>query len=337
MLPPAYRRIAGRARAYLELARIELAGFSFVAVMGALSAGGTALSIPDAAVLFFCNILLVAFGFVHNDYADLQVDRASQRKERPLVRGSVSPMEALTISWVTFLINPLVAHLWFRNPWATGALLISELLAALYNLTSKRAVGADAFYAASAGALCLFGVLARGGPGAIPLIVVGLMFLEHLFFNIASGQLKDLRLDHAAGVRTLAVISSREINGALKVGPLFRATAFTVKAATIVLVFAPFMLGKLPANPFQVALLLCMALGALVLTVKLLYTDTDQRLRILNTTRMQETLSKAMIPIMLLPLIGIAWLLVLTVTPVLWFGFFHYLLDREILSNPKTF
>ncbi len=336
------RLLSKTIRSFLITARIELAGFSFVAVIGAMTVCGKTIPLSDTLMLFVFNVLLVIFGFIHNDYEDLDIDkRLPELSNRPLVNGSVSRRQARYWSISLFILALLLAHLYFRDT-RTSVLFFSALfLAAVYNKLSKRILGADIFYGLSSGALFLFGAAAVSGGhesfSIFTLLMTGVMVLEHLFFNIASGQLKDVRFDRAAGVKTLAVALSRVENGVTHIHPAFKALCLAIKLTTYSIIFSLFFFSIIPVYRWQIILLALFTCGSFFLSVTLLYTPIEQREKILDCSRKQEVFSKSLTPMVLLPQIGIFWLLIFTVGPVIWFSFFNYLLNREFLGNPKTF
>ncbi len=329
-------------RNFLITARIELAGFSFVSVIGAMTVCGTAIAISDIFMLFTFNALLVIFGFIHNDYEDLEIDkRLPELSNRPLVNGSISPKQALYCSVILFILPLMLAHLYFNN-YRTSFLFFSALtLAAMYNKFSKSILGADIFYGLSSGALFLFGASAvsqgQSSFSVFTLLMTLVMVLEHLFFNIASGQLKDVRFDRQAGIKTLAVALSRVENGVTHIQPAFKALCFSIKIITYSVIFSLFFFSILPIYTWQITLLVLFTCGSFFLTITLLNTPIEQRDKILEYSRKQEMFSKSLIPMVLLPQIGIVWLLLFTIGPVIWFSFFNYMLNREFLGNPKTF
>lgn len=331
-----------RLKAYGALARIELAGFSFVAVIGGFAAAGRALPLRDVLGLFGANVLLVIFGFVHNDFMDVEVDRLSREEiERPLVDGAVSRRSAGILSAILLVANPVVFGFVFHDWPAAAVLFLAQVLAGVYNVYSKTFPGADVFYALSAALLCLSGALAALAPGArvppLAWVIIAVMFAEHLFFNIVAGGMKDLTLDSRAGVRTLVLALSRREGDTLRVSPVFRAGAMGLKLASVLLVFVPFVRPGLAGHPFQWVILVVLAAGTLFHAWKLLAHDPADRQGILDLTRKEETLCKALVPVMLVSVVGVPWAVTIVMFPVLWFLFFNFLMHGALLTNPRSF
>ncbi len=323
------------------MARIELAGFSFVAVIGAMTLVGRDIEFFDVCMLFLFNVLLVIFGFIHNDYEDYEIDcRLPELKHRPLVNGSISRKSAFISSIILFLVPAGGSYLIYGFH-ASLLLTIALILAGLYNKFSKKLLGADIFYGTSAGFLFLFGTTALTSQpfsfSIFSLAMAAIMVLEHLFFNIGSGQLKDVNFDRAAGVTTLAVKMSHIKQGTTIIHTGFKIICLVIKLLTYFILFSLFVFHILPVYTWQIVLLVLFTTGSLILTVKLIQTPVEEREKVLEYSRKQEMFSKSLIPMVLLPEIGFIWLLVFTIGPIIWFSAFNYLLNREFLGNPKTF
>jgi len=70
-----------------------------------------------------------------NDYFDLDIDRVN-RPERPLVKGNLTPLQALTISWIEFGVGCLLALL--INISAFVIVLVVSGIIILYSFKLKR-------------------------------------------------------------------------------------------------------------------------------------------------------------------------------------------------------
>jgi 4-hydroxybenzoate polyprenyltransferase len=327
------------------MARIELGGFSMVCILGGLAVEGGDLSWQQGAGLFLGNLFLVILGFVHNDYMDMDIDRRlDQLKKRPLVSGIISPSEARIMSWVVGLGNLILMGLWFRNPAAVAVMALAEGFCLLYNRFSKRVLGADLLYAASAACLALFGSVAVS-PARSPMpdltlwitVVAAIQFLEHLFFNVVSGQLKDLEYDREAGVMTLAVRFSEQTESGTRLAAGFRLGALGVKALSMSLIFLPALLGQVTYASWQWGVLGGLAAASLLRSFSILTPVLLDRKVILHRTKRQEMASKAMLPLLLLPWIGWGWMLMIIGLPMIWYAGWNYTLNRKFFGDPVTF
>ena len=72
---------------YARLLRLPgLGGLATPAIFGAISAG--IIELPLLAIIFLIGIFTVIYGFVLNDYADVEIDKlTSELYDRPLGQG----------------------------------------------------------------------------------------------------------------------------------------------------------------------------------------------------------------------------------------------------------
>jgi len=82
---------------YARLLRLPgLGGLSIATVFGAISVG--VYDIKTLSILFLIGAFSAVYGFVLNDYADVEVDKLSRDlSNRPLVKGTISKKTALLI------------------------------------------------------------------------------------------------------------------------------------------------------------------------------------------------------------------------------------------------
>ncbi|NIP35477.1 MAG: hypothetical protein GWN39_10970, partial [Thermoplasmata archaeon] len=163
----------GPVQARLRLMRVQtMALTALVPVVGALVFMGEPSSgtvppagevVPELMALFVTGALLHVFGFVLNEWADLEVDRASKDlQDKPLVSGAISPDEAKWIAVLAAVGTFLALGFVTFDPWAHGALLGSVLLGGAYDLWGKR-MPLDVLLAGSITLLLLSGAIALGG------------------------------------------------------------------------------------------------------------------------------------------------------------------------------
>lgn len=334
-----------RLKEFSRLLRIEYLGFSCVCVIGALSAVGRELTIADGILLFLINMCSISWGFVHNDYCDIGYDSGSETlKGRPLVKGSITPGEALLVIGVCLVIVVALATLFYGRPLPLIILFLSMPLAAIYNRYSKKLAGSDFFFAASAALLCLFGATAVSVTtnaiidiSKLVWVLVAIEFVDHLFFNIAGG-LKDLEIDRNSGARTTPLIMGITVakDRTITIPARFKILMMTIKLLTVALVFLPFLFFALPFHPIQMLLLAGTAVLALYNTWKLLGIEVFDRRKVAYQIVRQENACKALVPLMLVSYIGIYWFLFFLIAP-LWFIFFNSLLNNMAFAPPKTF
>ena len=200
--------------------------------------------LPELVILFVVGALFHVFGFVLNEWADLEVDRASgDLQDKPLVSGAVPHDEAKRTAIVAALATfPVLALVTF-DPWTHVALLCAVLAAVAYDLRGKR-VPLDVLLAGSITLLLLTGAMALGGfdPSYAPHVTLlacvgGLQFLQNLYQNAVEGGLKDADHDALAGARTYAAVLGVAVDGEGKLvgGRVFNGSSLLMKAAQITL------------------------------------------------------------------------------------------------------
>ncbi|MBN2449851.1 MAG: UbiA prenyltransferase family protein [Lentisphaeria bacterium] len=333
------------AREFCRLARLEGGGFSVVAVFGALAVQGGSLPITLAAGLFCVNLLFLLGACVHNDLADMEVDRQAEKlSTRPLVKGLISRQAAALLWGSCWLGALLLARLLTPRPTAIVMLVAAMGFAFLYNRFSKRFSGSDLFFACSAALLCLYGSRTAGAqaplggaPHTLLAAVVGIVFLDHLVFNALEGGLKDLGSDAHAGASTLVRrFLAADRNGRLHFTRAGRVFFLGLKACSVGLALLPSAVAGTPVYAWQVVALGATAGLTLALTGQLVCGQASDRRRIFRLTLMQETACRTLVPLMLARVAGPEWTLLLVLIPLLWFLVTNPLLNGSLFWNTKT-
>lgn len=336
--------LLARLREYGRLARLEGGGFAVVALFGAFAAGGAALETPKIVGLFIVNLLFLLGGCLHNDLADAAVDRQAEKlKDRPLVRGTISRPQAAWATVACFLGCLLLAWCLAPSVVVVSVLAASIALALLYNSFSKRIFGADMFFAVSAALLCVYGgmtAVSDGGMlhalGGTLWAVAAVILIDHFFFNAVEGGLKDFESDARVGAPTIARCGFRVSQGALRLAPGAKAFFLALKAASVLLVFLPFVAFGCPSWTCQLVALGVASALTLLFTWKILGVGALDRQRIGRLTRMQEMACRALVPLLLARVAGVGWMAALILVPFAWFLIFNYILHGNVISNPKT-
>ena len=190
------------------------------------------VQIITLVVLFIIGILMHIFEFVLNEYIDLDVDRRSpDLKEKPLVKGSVSPLAALVVVIVAMTLSYLMAILFFFDLWTMIFLTLAFEFGAIYDIFGKRFAGSDFMLALWIFFFCLFGASTISHNfTAILILVAGLGFFQILFNNAIEGGLKDSDHDASAGAKTLAnSLGVQVINGKPVIPTQFKVVSYAIK------------------------------------------------------------------------------------------------------------
>lgn len=344
---------------YLKLARsFNLALTAVGPVLGALAMGEQ--SLLRLAMLFIVGTGAHVYGFVLNDYIDMQIDGLSgELRQRPLVSGTITPRAALSFALSGLVVMLLLGYLSMSvssslnttagllvvgRPRVMAVLVIAAILATIYNLVSKQLPGMDIFVAGAVFFLCVFGAASTAGDidyvSRLGWIVCTLGGLQVVFMNIVAGGLKDIDHNSKGGGKTLAVALGCKVSGnegRLTIPPPFRALAYVIQIIYLLVLFSPFVLGLLGQSPLEMLLLLAVLIAisaAMLGTSYMLLNQTDfRRDRMRKFIGTHYILNYILVPIMLAPLSP--YILLLTLVPPLGF-----LLSNKLLAGaamkPKT-
>ncbi len=223
--------------------------FGAAVFLGAVTEGDGVVAVEDLEVLvplFLVGVCFHVFGFVLNEWADVEVDRASDDlAAKPLVSGAVSQREALGAAVGGALLCYLFLALVTLEPLPHMMLTLGILLGGAYDLWGKGRP-LDVVLAGSLTALLVTGALATDRPDLGSLRhwsilggLVGLQFLQNLFENAVEGGLKDADHDLRAGARTMAVVMGTQVVG----GRLVPSRGFVATAVGMKVVHACLLLG----------------------------------------------------------------------------------------------
>jgi len=136
-------------KAIWELLRLEHGVMIAIAILiGSLIAlRGEGFPAFDKFILtFFTALFLEASTFALNDYYDLEIDKKNKRKDRPLVRGDISPRSALYFFFILFPLGIICSF--FVNYSCFIIALITALLAVVYDAKMKKIKLLGNFYIA---------------------------------------------------------------------------------------------------------------------------------------------------------------------------------------------
>jgi 4-hydroxybenzoate polyprenyltransferase len=257
-------------------------------VLGAyLAVGGQALHLPQVWLAALVVALVVAFGFVINDYADRELDRLS-KPWRPIPQGSVTPGTAFWLACVIALL--VVGSSWLFDPARRVLVLTNLSLTALYALQLKRTVlVGNVAIACLNSSVLLFGGLTVG---SVPPVLWAACWMSFCY-SVAQEIIytaEDYVGDREGGIVTTAVFFG--IAGALRLARVL--LILTVLAGLWLALVAE-------ANLFWVlALVLCTLLPIAVLLLPLTWrsdaTSVGRASRLIRLIRLSS-----IVPLLFLP------------------------------------
>ncbi len=328
--------------AYAKLLRIPgLGALATPTIIGALTVGVT--DWYSLVLLFFIGGFAAIYGFLLNDYADIELDGlVDELKKKPLVSGEISPKNALTLSIFLIMGAFLCMFLLFRGTkvtdiklWGVFSIFLAGILGSIYNLYGKKIVGSDFLVAISMGLVFLFGALSVGIPTPVTWIIFWLTFNQTLHMNAVEGGIKDIDHDYKMGVTNLASKIGVKIRGnALHIPGKFKAFGMGIRLTSAVLLFTPFFLFGYNYYVWQLLILAVATLGVLYFSIKLITLTEFQRTTIQKYIGIQSFLRYSLVPLMLISIIGVIPAIILIILPIGWYIIFTPLLG-ETLFKPR--
>lgn len=324
--------------AYAKLLRLPgLGAMAIPPVFGAISVG--MYDFYHLALLFAIGAFSVIFGFVLNDYADIELDKlVKELHGKPLISGDISPKNAIAIS---FFCIPLtfffIFLLWYGETLddlkfvALACMVIAYISATIYNLYGKQIVGSDFFVAISMAFVFLFGALSFGTPTLLTWVIFILTFNQTLHMNAVEGGIKDADHDFSMGVKNIALLSGVKVdNGNIFIPFGFKAFGIGIRLFSSFLVFVPFAFYTADYQPWHIIIMALFVFGVLYLSVKLLILKMFDRAVIRKLIASQAFLRYSLVPVMLIPFIGLPYSIVLIVFPFAWYVIFTPIIGEQL-------
>jgi geranylgeranylglycerol-phosphate geranylgeranyltransferase len=256
-------------------------------LVGAYLAGGFAVALaPFSWGAALVVGLVVAYGFVINDYVDVTVDSYS-KPLRPIPSGRIARRSAL---WLALALAGAALALALALGPALGLFALgTTLLATLYSFALKGTVlWGNACMALLIAAIPLYGGMVAGAVTPLVLVVAGLMWL----FDFSHEILKttaDWAGDGRAGLRTVATAFG--VNGAVRV---FQAAGLLFTGVSLL----PWLAGL--AGPAYLLALLPCAIAPTAAVILLLARRSDDQTIALALKIMRYMWVSNLLPILLM-------------------------------------
>lgn len=328
----------------LRLGRIHTSmATAAMPALGYLAAGGEGIS--GLLFVIIGGLFHHAWGFSMNEIVDLEVDRGNRDlSDKPLVSGRISLKAARNISRAFLflsLLSFLAASLFTGGDpfYILGALMISSVFGALYNLFGKRVEMMDILIALWMTFLAGAGVLSAGpgpdlGYGVTAILV--LSTLQILFNNSVEGGLKDVENDRRSNVRTMAVSTGAGFSkGVLRPGRIVIWWGRSLRIASVITgaVFSLLIMDSLGWHEWIVILTSIVGLVVFVHSLGFLKERTKiNRKDLLRTFAIHEILTFGFMVLVMLPATGPVAGVVLFIVPLVWFALFNRVLFRTSLA-----
>jgi len=326
--------------AYAKLLRLPgIGALGIVPVIAALVMGTT--DIYPLTIIFIIGALASVFGFLINDYVDIELDGyVDELKKKPLVSGEVSKKNALLIAfYLAFTTFFFIALLWFNKPIdsfkfsALICIVLAGILGTFYDVYGKKVVGSDFFVAISVALIFLFGALTYGQPTVMIWVIFILTFENILYMNVVQNGIKDADHDYKLGVKNIALTLGVTVQeNKITIPRSFQAFGFGLRLFAAVLFFVPFLVFGYDSYLWQLILLAVLIIVYLFLDAKLLTLKTFDRSRIRKLIGIQSFLRYSLVPVMLFKVIGILPSILLILIPIVWYSIFTPFLGEKLFK-----
>ncbi|MEF8848636.1 MAG: UbiA family prenyltransferase [Candidatus Thermoplasmatota archaeon] len=330
----------GKISAYAKLLRLPgIGALGIPPVIAALTMG--IYDFFDLTIVFIIGALSCIFGFLLNDYVDVEVDKlVEDLRKKPLVSGEISRKSALIISIILILVTFFFISLLYKGEqfgqykfFAVTSIIIAGCLGSIYNIYGKKIIGSDLLVAISVAFVFLFGALSYGQPNVATWIIFFLTFNNILYMNAIQGGLKDADHDYKMKVKNIALKSGLEVSGGNIYVPFsFKILGMTIRIVSAILLFLPFILFNYNYYLWQITLLIVLTSLVLIISFKFLNLKKFDRNKIRRIIGFQSFLRYSLVPIMLMSIIDIKYSVILIIVPILWYIIFTNLVSEELFK-----
>ena len=326
---------------YIRLLRIPgLGGLAIPTVIGAITVNPN-VDLISLLILFSIGALASIYGFVLNDFADIEVDKLSKDLwKRPLVSGDISQKTAVVICCFCVIIAFLLIFILYYGKTIEGfryaaaiSISIAWILGSIYDFYGKIILGSDFIVALSVAFVFLFGALSIGEPTIFTWIIFILTFNNLLHMNAVEGGIKDADHDYKYNVNNLALKSGVKVEGKnIFIPNKFKTFGMGIRFFSSFLLISPFLIYNIEYYIWQIIILIIAILIMLFFSVKLISIKIFDRNKIKKYIAIQSFVRYSLVPIMLISTIGILYSIILIIIPIAWYIIFVPLSGEKLLK-----
>lgn len=323
---------------YLQLIRPQGASATAVTIL----IGSIIMGLRDIIllfILFFIGILCHICGFVLNEYVDIDVDKKSRDlQNKPLVSGAIPKKHALIIALFSAIFAYLLTIIYFQSIYPLIFLSLTFISGIIYDLFGKRLPGSDVFAAGACFFVFLFGASAVSIEFTNLIFIVAFSCFFHIIFNNAvEGGLKDIDHDFLAGAKTTAIRMGVFLkDGRLIITKNFSFFAYSIKFFYIGLVilagFQP-EINLWQFNNYMIHIIFIILVSIVLITLYKFWHPPDfNRPRLIRLFAIHEIFAYFLGPIILVPLIGYKFVLLLLFIPFFWFLICNLIIYQKLIQ-----
>jgi len=324
---------------YLQLLRLQTAAVTALTpVIGGLVMGQRDIFL--IFILFIIGFLYHVYGFVLNEYIDIDVDKKStDLNKKPLISGIVPKSHALFIALSSGICAFILTIYFFTDIFPILFLIFAFFFGGIYDFYGKKIPSLDFVLGGGFFFICLMGASTVSNDFTIVAYIICSIYFIHISFNNSiEGGLKDVDHDYLAGAKTIATIMGVFVqNSRLKVTKKFAALSYFLKFIFICLIILlciqpEINLFNFEKNTVQIILFVFFSVVIFFTMYKFLYISVFNRSKLKKLFSLHEMSSFFLLIISLSPLIELWPTIFLIFLPFIWYILFNFILYRKFLQ-----
>jgi len=323
---------------YLRLLRLQTgAATASAPLIGGLIMGQRYIN--SLVILFILGILYHIFGFVLNEYIDVEIDKkSSDLRDKPLVSGTIDKNKVLFITLICSLCSYALIIFYYRSIYTISLFTISLIFGGLYDFYGKKIIGLDFSLAGGFFFLCLAGASTVSTDFNVLVYLVCLIYFFQIVFNNAvEGGIKDAEHDIIGGAKTLATfIGVNVIQGKIKMNKSFVVFSFSLRVIFLLLLI---FIGLQPQIMFwsdrhilEIIITLILIIILFITLSSFLKSIRFDRSKLKKLFSIHEMTSYFIFIIVLSPLLGFLITIFLLLIPLLWYLALNTILYGKLLE-----
>lgn len=191
---------------YLKLGRLFGAATTYACILiGALTSTAN-VTLLDAGKLLLIAIFSHAFMGAMNEYCNIEEDKNNpQYRYKPLVRGDITPRNALIFILFCFIMMILLSVVFYPTLLSLIAIFLAAVVGTFYNIKGKYIAWTyDFILSSGASFLVIYGATTRGEITSITIVAAICAFFIVVYSQWING-MKDVDIDRKFNVPTTAV------------------------------------------------------------------------------------------------------------------------------------
>ena len=219
-------------KGYIQLIRPYGIFIAMMPIIGAISNG----IFSNLFLLLLVGIFANSFGFVQNDYFDIEIDKKSGYvSKRPLASGLISKKEALIFMFFLSFIPFVIVSIFFTY-YSTIFLVLFFIFYTIYNKFSKKFAWMEYFLGLAGTMIFLCGAFSQKESISLLSLLLSILPTLKYVFNVGiSANLKDIKYDLLQGVKTTPAIFGAKVNKFIYLPKSFVFYAYAIKIIFIII------------------------------------------------------------------------------------------------------